>query len=463
MIQLSFDKLARILKAKKRTKRKYRFCGVSIDTRTLQSGNLFIALLGEHFDGHDFIDQAQQQGASCAIVSRPVDTKLPCLLVENTLCALGKMAAYWRRQFDLPLIAVTGSNGKTTVKNMIASIFLKASKNKSSLFLSTHGNLNNQIGLPLNLFRLNEQHHYAVVEMGMSLFGEIAYLTQIARPNVAIITNAYPAHLEGVGDMDGVAKAKAEIFKSFKTNPCLLPKYAILNKEDKYYSYWKKRVRNHNVMTFSLESKSNVYVRNLTIKQDGSQFTLCTPSGNAEIYLPLLGQHNVINALAATAACLAVGITLSAIKAGLEAIQSNNKRLFAKTTKAGFRIIDDSYNANPASLRVAIDVLAAYSGKKILVLGDMKELGKQEKILHKEAGEYAKSHGVDYLLAIGELTQEMVKAFGKNAKHFGSKQALNDYLKTLLTQDTIVLVKGSRSMQMEDVVVDISKRRIGYA
>jgi len=435
------------------------FSGVSIDTRTIKPGNLFVALVGANSNGHKFIDTAIAKGAAAVLSnkneSQQAHAKCPLFYVSDTTKALGQLAGYWRNQFHLPIIAVTGSNGKTTVKNMIGSILQKECGDAESVLVS-HGNFNNHIGVPLNLFQLNSKHRYAVIEMGMNHLGEIAYLTQMAKPSVAVITNASAAHLEGLGSLDNVAKAKGEILSQFVESGANCCHSAILNADDSYYDYWRNLAKNQDVMSISLESGSDVFATELQLAQDNSQFVLHTPIGETKVTLPLSGKHNVMNALAATAACLPLNISLSSIKAGLESIQATDKRLEIKKIRSGIYLLNDCYNANPASLYAAIDVLMTYPGKKVLILGDMKELGEQEAQLHFEAGEYAKKARVDCLLAMGDLTKETVKAFGGGAQHFDIKEDLLDFLQTLLAKDVSILVKGSRSMKMEEVVEGIT-------
>lgn len=440
-------------------------CGVSTDTRTLKPGNLFVGLLGEQgVDGSTFISQAIEKGASAILVNKDSQsncrgTALPCpgtarraptvFKVTDTIKALGQLAVFWRNKFELPIIAVTGSNGKTTIKNMLGSILRAVYKPEQVLV--AYSSFNNHIGVPLNLFQLNQEHKYAVLEMGMSHFGEIAYLSKMVRPNIAIISNAFSCHLDGVGDLDGVARAKAEIFEGLE-NSALQKSCAILNADDQYYKFWRKNAKNHTIISFSLENTSDVCANNLNLQQNFSKFTLCAFGDQTEIDLPLPGKHNVLNALAAISACFAMEIPLSKIKQGLETITAEDKRLQIVQTKQGAQILNDCYNANPASLRAAIDVLTTYPGKKVLVLGDMKELGKNEKDLHVKAAKYAAKAGVDEALVIGELTKYFADEFGKNAQHFASKNDLVKYLQTLLAKDTTILVKGSRSMKLEDVV-----------
>lgn len=425
------------------------FAGVSIDSRSLQPGNLFIALPGERVDGHDFIEIAREKGAAAALVSRHTDSSLPQLVVDDVTLALGKLGAAWRNQFSIPFIAVTGSNGKTTLKNMIASIMKAACDDHEDQVLATQGTLNNHLGLPLTLARLNSKHRYAAIEMGMNHFGEIEYLTKLTRPAVAVITNAAASHLEGVGDIAGVAKAKAEIFLGLPTDGT-----AILNRDDAHFEFWRQQIGNHRYITFGIHPEADIKatVKATDIRQD---LQVHTPEGTIEIQLPLLGQHNVLNTLAATAACLAINIPLSAIKTGIESMAPAPGRLQMHTLQNGVNIIDDTYNANPFSLQAAVNTLAKFAGKKVLVLGDMKELGTDAALLHQTAGEKIRAAGIDTLFTFGELSANTSQGFGSGAQHFTEQEQLLSALKPLLQHTTTILVKGSRSMHMEKVVAKL--------
>lgn len=414
--------------------------GVSTDSRTLQAGQLFVALHGPNFDGHDYLVEAKAKGAAACMVEKPV-ANCPALIVKDTRLALGRLARAWRRNFAMPLVAVTGSNGKTTVKEMLASIFAQQGE-----VLATRGNLNNDIGVPLTLFGLAENHSGAVIEMGANHAGEIAYLTSLAEPNVAVITNAAPAHLEGFGTLQGVAKAKGEIFQGLKQDGT-----AIINADDDYAEFWQTLTKEKNVLTFGLQNPADISAH-WQAGERGSQIQVTSPAGKIKLQLALLGEHNVMNALAAIAAALAAGIKPTTIKAGLEAMQPVPGRLQLKAGLHGSRLIDDTYNANPASLAAAIEVLAGFSGKHILVLGDMGELGEDTKALHAEAGRFAKLHGVDRLYGVGPMAAAAVEAFGNQAQLCGSHEAVKEALAQELGADTTVLVKGSRLSQMERVV-----------
>ncbi len=448
MIQMTLAQIANLLGLTSAVS-KVECHGISIDSRTLQPGNLFIAITGAHMDGHDYIEEAKAKGASAALVTHPVHTTLPQLQVTDTTAALGLLGAAWRHQFNLPVIAITGSNGKTTLKNMVAAIMRAACHGDESRVLATQGTLNNHWGLPLTLARLNRQHQYAAIEMGMNHFGEIEYLSKLTRPQVAIITNASAAHLEGVGDIAGVARAKGEIFSGLAKDGI-----AVLNRDDTYYTYWRDIVGTRPCMTFGLHPDADIRATVNSITQQ-QHITIHTPTGDIDVKLPLLGTHNVLNALAATAAALAINIGLIAIKDGLESIQPAPGRLQVHLLKNGVNIIDDTYNANPFSLAAAIKTLTGFEGKKILVLGDMKELGNEEKSLHKDAGISIRQAGIDYLFTFGELSANAACAFGEGAYHFSEQEKLVNALKPFLYNTTTILVKGSRSMHMEKVVAGL--------
>ncbi len=425
------------------------FHGISIDTRSLQPGNLFIAIKGAAMDGHDFIQEAQKKGAVAAIVSKSSENSLMQLQVSDTTLALGQLSAAWRHQFNIPFVAVTGSNGKTTLKNMIAAIMTAACGGDSHQVLATQGTLNNHWGLPLTLARLNTKHRYAVIEMGMNHFGEIEYLTKLTQPQVAVITNAAAAHLEGVDNLAGVARAKAEIFSGLATDGI-----AVLNRDDAFFTFWREAIADRHYISFGFHPDAHVHAT-LHETPQIQELTIHTPQGDLDVKLPLLGKHNALNALAATATAAAIGIKLDAIKLGLETLTAAKGRLELHTLSNGVKIIDDTYNANPFSLQAAVNTLANFSGKKILVLGDMRELGEEAKSLHHSAGEMIRQAGIDFLFTFGDLSQNTSQAFGEGAYHFNEQEKLITALKPFLYNQTTILVKGSRSMRMEKVVSEL--------
>ncbi len=417
---------------------------VSTDTRQLAAGVLFVALRGERFDAHDFLEQALASGAAALMVSDAarIPAGASALLVDDTRLALGRMAAAWRRKFAIPVLAVTGSNGKTTTKEMIAAV-LKAAFGDA--VLATQGNLNNDIGLPLTLLGLRETHRAAVIEMGMNHPGEIAYLAPLGAPTVAVVTNAQRAHLEGMGDLDEVAREKGSIFGG------LMPEgVAVINADDRYADFWRGMAGAHRQRTFGIDHPADVRA---TVHQHGlsTRLELVAPEGSAEVALALPGRHNARNALAAAATCLAAGIPFDAVVRGLEAISGVKGRLQKRAGKTGAMVLDDTYNANPDSVRAGIDVLAATIGRKILVLGDMGEIGEASGQFHDEIGGYAKSQGIDRLYALGEASQQAVRNFGEGARHFCNVEKLIAAVSKELGPETTVLVKGSRFMKMERV------------
>jgi len=448
MIRMTLSRAATLLGLKEAFP-ETEFQGISIDSRTLLAGNLFAAIPGERVDGHDFIKEVYQKGAVAALVTRRMECDIPQILVNDMTVALGQLAAAWRQAFHLPIVAVTGSNGKTTLKNMIAAIMTAACNGNEAEVLATKGTLNNHLGLPLTLFRLNQHHRYAAIEMGMNHFGEISYLTQLTKPTVAVINNAAAAHLEGVGDVAGVARAKAEIFEGLNKEGI-----AILNRDDAFYDYWLKQVGDRSSLSFGFSNQADIHAI-LQPATQTQQLSLQTPKGKVDIQLPLLGKHNALNALAATAASMAVGIDLQVIKAGLEAILPAPGRLQLHTLSNGVKVIDDTYNANPFSLAAAVETLTGFTGKKILVLGDMRELGTDAKSLHQTAGENIRKAGIDYLFTFGDLSSNTSLAFGEGAYHFNEQDKLLNALKPFLYNQTTVLVKGSRSMRMEKIIAGL--------
>ncbi len=430
-----------------------RFSGVTIDSRKVSAGNLFIAIDGEKFDGHDFIAQAVQAGAAAALVHRPMaDAKIPLLVVKDTHVALGQLAAYWRSKFKLPLIALTGSNGKTTVKEMIASILhAHCDKTGDDAVLATEGNLNNDIGMPLTLLKLRAHHRYAVIEMGMNHAGEISYLTHIAKPDVALVNNAQRAHVGEVGGLEAVARAKGEIFAGLHADGT-----AIINADDASEPLWNSIAHKFRKLHFGLTQQAEVTAR-FQLNATGTPMQISTPRGNISVVLMVPGEHNVRNALAAAAAAVALGVPLAAITRGLNQFSGVKGRLQRKPGINGADIIDDTYNANPDSVHAAIAVLSKAAGKKILVLGDMGELGEDGVTLTAQLGKDAKQAGIDTLYTLGELSAHAAKSFGAGAKKFNVLDELLATLTPQLDANTVVLVKGSRFMKMERVVDAISR------
>lgn len=416
---------------------------VSTDSRTIQPGDLFVALVGEHFDGHDYLAQAHQHGAAAAMVSRQALTTLPTIHVQDTRLALGQMASVQRREFNLPIVAVTGSSGKTTVKEMIAAIFKQAGPT-----LATQGNLNNDIGVPLTLLKLSAEHTYAVIEMGANHPGEIAYVVGLTQPSAALITNVAPAHLAGFGSVEGVARAKGEIYQGLTREGI-----AVMNADDPFSGLWQASLEGRRCLTFGIKQPADFYATHLNPNAEGKfSFILHTPVGETVIQLPLPGQHNVMNALAAAAATAAVNIALFDIKQGLESVAPVKGRLLSREGIAGARVIDDTYNANPGSVQAALNVLAQCAKPRILVLGDMGELGDYSEHYHTQIGQQARELGIENLFACGALTRLTVLAFGTGGYHFADRESLIEALRPWLQTNMTVLVKGSRSAKMESVV-----------
>jgi len=418
------------------------FAGVSTDTRTLRGGELFFALQGPNFDGGDYVSIAKANGAAGVVVQNLVEEDIAQILVDNTRLALGRFAAAWRSQHDTTVIGVTGSNGKTTLKELI-----KACLSQQAPTLATQGNLNNDIGMPLMLTRIKDEHRYVVLEMGANHEGEIAYLTSLANPDVVVITNAAAAHLEGFGSVDGVAKAKGEILLNVKR-----PKVAVLNADDSYFDYWSSLVEDVRTISFGFDTSADIRADEIVTRAEQSGFRLHLPGSDVAICLPLAGVHNVRNACAAAAVAYGLGIGASEIKRALEGVSPVGGRLQALHGTNGATLFDDSYNANPLSVKAAADFLSQLSGESWLVLGDMKELGKDAAALHREVGEAARASGIDRIFALGDLSRNTVEGFGAHASWYGSIDALVDELSSKLSSSVNVLVKGSRSMHMERVV-----------
>lgn len=419
------------------------FSGVSTDSRTVQRGDLFVALRGERFDGHDYIAQVTQQGAAAALVTTPVSAAIPQLQVADTQRALGLLGAYNRKLYNGPLVAITGSSGKTTVKNMVHAVLSQRGET-----LATAGNLNNEIGVPMTLLRLRAGLQFAVVEMGAAKAGDIDYLCQLAKPTVALLLNAMPAHLQGFGSVDGVAAAKGEIFDRLAASDV-----AVINADQRWAKQWRKRAGSATVLDFGLQQPAAISARSVQGRGvEGSSFTVSTPAGEMAMRLSLPGVHNVANALAAVAVGLACGLSLTEIRDGLESLQPVDGRLRALRALSGATVVDDCYNANPGSVRAAIDLLAACSGRRTLILGAMRELGDNSVALHKEIGEYTKTAGIDQLWGVGPELAVTVDAFGVHGRHFEDRAAVLSALEGAFGAEDTVLIKGSRSAGMEQVL-----------
>jgi len=421
------------------------FAGIGIDTRTLAAGEVFVAIRGERLDGHNYVAAAVERGAAAVVVARPVEVRVPQVIVADTTQALGDLARAWRARFDLPLVAVGGSNGKTTTKEMIAAILGGVGP-----VLATRGNLNNHIGVPLTLFRLDGTHRCAVIEMGANHPGEIATLVDIARPTVGIITNAGAEHLEGFGSLDGVAAAEGEMVAGLDAAAT-----AVINAGDDYAGLWRGMSRAGRIVSFgaaAADFRAEDVRCGIEAGAFVTDFRLVTPAGSRPVRLALAGAHNVVNALGAAAAAAAAGAPLEAIVAGLGSMRAVKGRLQLKSTPQGAWLIDDSYNANPSSVRAGIDTLAALPGRRLLVLGEMAELGDHARASHEDVATYARARGVERLFALGEGTRDAVRAFGTGAAWYGSAGELTAALRPELSAGVYVLVKGSRVNRLERVV-----------
>ena len=421
--------------------------GINTDSRALQAGELFLALKGPNFDGHKFLEQVIKLGCGAVIVDHQCDIAIPQIIVSDTHKALGEIAAYVKEKVAPKTVAITGSSGKTTVKEMVAAILSRLGK-----VLATKGNFNNDIGVPLTLLRLEQHHDFAVVELGANHMGEIAYTTALVKPDVAIINNIAAAHLEGFGDLCGVARAKGEIFEGLSHNGV-----AIYNQDCQLANKWQWRLTDKKVRLFSCHQEADSYCTKVVLDENGcASFTLNTQLGNTFIELTVPGKHNVCNAIAAATIAIEFGASLDDIRLGLAEMSPVKGRLNLHQLAGNFKVIDDTYNANVESIKAATDLLANYSGRRILILGDMGELGTQARGYHQEVGEYAKACQIDDLLTLGVLSQSTSDAF--NGHHFSEKSQLMRCLISLLEneqQQISILIKGSRSARMEKVVKDI--------
>ena len=417
---------------------------VTTDTRKLTPGCLFVALKGERFDAHDFAEQAKEGGAGALLVSRPLAVDLPQVIVQDTRLAFGELAAWVRAQVPARVVALTGSSGKTSVKEMTAAILSQCGNT-----LYTAGNLNNDIGVPMTLLRLTQEYDYAVIELGANHQGEIAWTVSLTRPEAALVNNLAAAHLEGFGSLAGVAKAKGEIFTGLPENGI-----AIMNADNNDWLNWQNIIGDRKVWRFSPNAtNSDFTATNVHVTSHGTEFLLQTPGGSIDVLLPLPGRHNIANALAAAALSMAVGATLEAIKTGLANLKAVPGRLFPVQLAENQLLLDDSYNANVGSMTAAVQVLSEMPGYRVLVVGDMAELGAESEACHVQVGESAKAADIDCVLSSGKLSKAISDASGVG-EHFADKPALIARLQTLIAEQQIItiLVKGSRSAAMEEVV-----------
>ncbi len=443
MISVALSKIAAVLHGELHGQ-DLTFDAVTTDTRKITPGCLFVALKGERFDAHDFADEAKKAGAGALLVSRRLDIELPQIVVKDTRLAFGELAAWVRQQVPTRVVALTGSSGKTSVKEMTAAILSQCGNT-----LYTAGNLNNDIGVPMTLLRLAPEHEYAVIELGANHQGEIAWTVSLTMPEAALVNNLAAAHLEGFGSLEGVAKAKGEIYTGLPANGI-----AIMNADNNDWLNWQSVIGSRKTWRFSPNAaNSDFTATNVHVTSHGTEFTLQTPTGNVDVLLPLPGRHNIANALAAAALAMAVGAPLSAIKTGLANLTAVPGRLFPVPLAENKLLLDDSYNANVGSMTAAVQVLSEMPGYRVLVVGDMAELGDESEACHKQVGEAAKASGIDSVLSTGKLSHAISEASGAG-EHFADKAALIERLKSLIQEKQIitVLVKGSRSAAMEEVV-----------
>lgn len=445
---LSLNQLCQIVNGSLLEQNDALFSHICIDSRRIQPKDLFIAIRGENFDGHDFAEQAVQNGAIALLVERPLSIPTPQIVVSDTRKALAALAKYHRETYPIPLAAITGSNGKTTTKALLASIL-----SVKGQVLYSEASFNNDIGLPLTLLNQNLQHDYAVIEMGANHPGEIAQLTQITKPEVAVITNIGPAHLEGFGDLNGVIRAKSEIFQGLQEAGV-----AVINGDQpEYADFFIQTLKPVNrVLRFGLSDSSGVWASHIKLNASMQpSFKLHLGKKTEMVQLNLVGAHNVMNALAAAAAAMVLGVHIQEIKQGLEEAVPVAKRLNIRSGHRHSTIIDDSYNAIPNAVLAAIDVLAEYAGPKLFAFGGMAELGNQPEKFYREVAEHAKKKGIQYFYAIGDLSKVAVEIFGQGGQHFASKAELIQAVKEWQQEDAVILVKGSRGSRMEEVVEEL--------
>ena len=450
MITLSLSQIASILEAQLIGDGNLTVENVSTDSRKVVNNGLFFALKGENFDAHDYVMKAAEQGCVAAVVEHPTGGNIAQLIVKDSRLALGQLAKWLREKINPKVVAMTGSSGKTTVKEMTASILQQSAVDFDDV-LFTQGNFNNDIGVPLTLLRLTEKHKFAVIELGANHIGEIAYTTALAQPDVALVNNVMAAHLEGFGSLEGVATAKGEIFRGLTHHGV-----AIINKAHNYSQKWQADIGDHAVQYFAYNDPQADYcAENIVFSEQGAAFVLHTPQGNVQIDSPYLGEHNVSNALAATALTMNVGATLAQVKKGLETLSLVKGRLFPIVPCENLLLLDDSYNANVGSMKSAISVLQKYPAFRVFVVGDMAELGDNTPLCHQDVGEFARAAKLDLVISFGRDSAAISAV--NLGRHFTDKTELVAYLTPIIKQQltqqkVVVLVKGSRSMKMEDVI-----------
>lgn len=447
MIKITLNKLAEILKGQLIGDENIVVENVSTDTRQQTQNGLFFALKGEKFDAHHYLNAAVEQGCIAVVVDHQCDISVPQIVVADTRIALGMLGAWVKSEVNPLTVAMTGSSGKTTVKEMTASILQQTASTPDAV-LFTQGNFNNDIGVPLTLLRLEAKHQFAVIELGANHQNEIAYTTNLVHPNVALVNNVAPAHLEGFGSIEGVAQAKGEIYRGLTEDGV-----AILNLDCCYPSFWAAEIDERKVQTFSSTQPADYWAENVRLSEQGAEFLLHSPTGSIEIHLPYLGAHNVSNALAATALAMNVGATLEQVKAGLEHRSQVKGRLFPIQVKENLLLLDDTYNANVDSLKSAINVLKNYGAFRILAVGDMGELGADTAFCHQQVADHAKAAHLDYIASFGQFSKVI-----SNGNHFNDKEKMAAFLIALIeeklkeNQRVVLLAKGSRSQKMEQVI-----------
>lgn len=455
MIKLTTQQIADILNAKLIGSGDTIIETTSTDTRQAVKNGLFFALKGANFDAHDYLNNAVAQGCVAVVVERECDVNVPQIVVADSRLTLGELAKWLKAKLNPKTVAMTGSSGKTTVKEMTAKILQKMTTCEDEV-LYTFGNLNNDLGVPMTLLRLTEKHQYAVIELGANHIGEIAYTTAIAQPDACLVNNVAAAHLEGFGSLEGVAQAKGEIYRGLKANG-----KAIVNRAF-YYPEWQKEIGSHEMLVFSdSDATADYWAENVELQLNGSRFTMHTPQGDIQISLPYLGKHNVSNALAAASLAMSVGANLEAVKAGLEQRSAVKGRLFPVQISENCLLIDDTYNANVDSMKSAISVLQNYPAFRIFAVGDMAELGEETAACHQEVADFAKQAGLDLIVSFGKESA----VISQNAEHhFTDKQQMVAFLMSIILQKIeekqplVLLAKGSRSKKMETVISELCKQ-----
>ena len=443
MLNFTLEEIALWTHGRRRGGDGVRATGIAIDSRKVSHGDLFVAIRGERVDGHAFLADAAARGAVAAMVAEaPAQAPLPTVEVRDSVLALGDLASAVRAGERAHVIGITGSNGKTTVKTLVASILSRHGRTHVN-----HGNYNNEIGVPLTLLAMPADSEYAVIEMGAGKPGDIEYLAAIARPQIGLVNNIASAHLERMGSLDAIADTKGALYRALPADGV-----AVVNVDDAFAGYFSGLAGTRRVLRFGLERPADVSARAVMLAPAHSDFVLVTPAGECHVEMPLAGRHNVANALAAASVAAALDVPLETIGAGLAGVEGVSGRLQSRRAATGWTLIDDSYNANPGSLRAAIDVLALASGERWLVLGDMKELGPDAAALHADVGSYARERGIERLWSVGDLSAAAAEAFGDGARHFSTQQALAAALSAALHAGVTCLVKGSRSSAMECVI-----------